>query len=242
MIRSRSIPRAVGNWTTIVFATLTLGCQPEVSSQAKWDTALPPGVSSDPVTFQQQVGTIVPMGARHTRRRAATCDQCTVEVSIQAIYDTRTIKPDSAPATGVAVAHIQNLDSTKTEAYYGFLPSAQADYYFWVDKTPGADNARITVLEVPIGGGRVRAGSQKNLGYCHMHRPGYAGPPDADFLEYKEGPCTVAAAAGARINTASLFTAGQFGKMFARIAAKLRDDTSLEAQGGWIDCNSGCCT
>jgi hypothetical protein len=240
MTRSRTKLRAVGILATFAVAIFIVGCQDGDSPQG-WDTNLPPGVSAVPATFQQAIGTVVPLGQRRVRTRNATCEGCTVEVAIQAIYNTRTLRPDSAPATGIAVARIQNLDSTRTESYYGFKPSTQAEYYLWFDKRPESDSARITVLEVPMGGGAVRAGNQKNVGYCHIHPPGYAGPPDADFLEYKP-PCTVAAAgAAAKINTASVFSAGKFGDILARIAALVRSPPPAP-RSAWIDCNSGCCT
>jgi hypothetical protein len=239
MIRSRTIPRAVGNLTTFALAIFTLGCDPDISTQT-WTTPLPPGVSSVPTTFQQGIGAFVPLGQRRVRVRNATCEGCTVEVAIQAIYNTRTLRPDSAPATGVAVARIQNLDSAKIEAFYGFKPNSQAEYYLWFDKRTDSDSARFTVLEVPIAGGTVRAGHQTNAGYCHIHPPGYAGPPDADFLEYKP-PCTVAAAVAGGISTASVAAPGPVGRLFARIAAMVRAPPAAP-QRAWIDCNSGCCT
>jgi hypothetical protein len=239
MIRSRTIPRAVGNLTTFALAILALGCDPDIAPQT-WTTPLPPGVSSVATTFQQGIGPVVSLGQRRVRVRNATCEGCTVEVAIQAIYNTRTLRPDSAPATGVAVARIQNLDSTKVEAFYGFKPSAQAEYYLWFDRRTGSDSARITVLEVPIAGGTVRAGHQNDVGYCHIHPPGYAGPPDADFLEYKP-PCTVAASAASGLSTASVAAPGPVGRLFARIAAIVRAPPATPKRA-WIDCNSGCCT
>jgi hypothetical protein len=239
MIRSRTTLRAVGNLTTFALAIFVVGCQ-NLDPPQGWDSALPPGVSPTAATFQQTIGAIVPLGQRHVRPREATCQGCTVEVAIQAIYNTRSLRPDSAPPTGVAVARIQNLDSTRTEAYYGFKPSAQAEYYLWFDKRPDSDSARITVLEVPIAGGTVRAGPPKNVGYCHIHPAGYAGPPDADFLEYKP-PCTVAVASAATMSTASLFSARGFNMLLARIASMIRA-APAESRSAWIDCNSGCCT
>jgi hypothetical protein len=243
MIRSPATPLAVAKWITLASAVLIFGCVTTSTSYPRqdWDTRLPPGVSSDPRTFRDRVAAMKPTGPLHIRQRDATCgDGCTVNVSIQAIYDTRTIDPGAPPATGVAVAHIRNQDSRNIEAYYGFRPGSQADYYFWVDRKPDADSSRMTVLEVPTRGGTVRAGRQKTLGFCHRHLPGYAGRADADFVEYK-GACTVVTSAAiARISEASLSPVGLLERMLERIAARL-GDTALASQGGWIDCNSGCC-
>lgn len=262
MIRSSATRRVVGKLVTIASVFVALGCTPpEIEQKVEplpqvmvypaeaWDTPLPPGVDSDPKTFQDRVARQERItGQLHTRVRAAICPmcttgdcaRCTVKVTIQAIANTQRIAPETPPRPGQAVAHIENLDATKTEAYFGFRPRSQADYYFWVDKRPDADSARITVLEVPRMRGVVRAGRQKNLYYCHWHAPG-EGRPDADFLEYK-GPCTVGPlAATPKVSEAAVFPAGPIFRMLDRFAATLQA-AALASQGGWIDCNSGCCT
>lgn len=245
MIRSPATPRAVGQWIAIACAVVVLACTrvmlaPGTQYPGAWDTKLPPDVSSNPDVFRSRLK-ITP-GGRHTRLRAGTCPTCAVEVSIQSIANTYDLAPGSPPAAGLAVAHVQNLDPRNTEGYYGFRPSTVADYYFWVDKRPDADSARITVLEVPRGPGLVRAGRQKNLQYCHRYPPvRYSGPSDADFVEYKP-PCGVGPiAASSKIVEASMFSTAHFARVFAEIASVLRAATLISG-GGWIDCNSGCCT
>lgn len=244
MIRSSAIPRTVGKWITIASAIVIPACAPVMLApgtqySGEWNTKLPPGVSSSSDAFRTQLR--VTPGVKHTRLRAGTCSGCEVTVSIQAIDGPRAFGPGSPPVTGLAVAHIQNLDPRNTEGYYGFRPSTVADYYLWVDKRPDADSTRITVLEVPRGIGPVRAGRQKNLEYCHMYpRASYSLPPDADFVEYKD-PCTVGSTAGSsKIVEASFFSAPPFGGVFPGIATALRALATI-SQGGWIDCNSGCC-
>jgi hypothetical protein len=146
------------------------------------------------------------------------------------------------PSTGQAVAVIQNLDTRITEAYYGFRPSSYADYYFWIDKRPDADSSRITVLEVPRGAGlAVRAGRQKNLEYCHRYAPGHVSTgPDADFLEYKP-PCGAGySSALSKIVVASLISFSSVTGLPVGDAAGLRLPPKV-SEGGWIECNSGCC-
>jgi hypothetical protein len=250
MISSRSTPRVIGTWFTIMAVIVSVACvredvqlAPGVQPQQTWTTPLPEGVSSDPATFRQGLIGIKPLGVLHVRTRAATCNRCTVEVSIQAIADTRAIDPNRPPRTGLAVAHIQNLHPTKIEAFYGFRPRAQADYYLWVDRQPGTDSARMTVLQVPTATayGTVAAGRQKKLGWCHLHPPGYAAPPDADFAEYKPDCAAPLATERMRIGEASMFSGGVFGKMLGRIAAMLAP-LPIYSRDAWIDCNSGCCT
>ena len=245
MIRLPATPRAVGRWISFAFILLVLACTrvmlaPGTQYSGAWDTKLPPGVSSNPDVFKTGLK-IVP-GVVHNRLRAGTCPTCAVKVSIQSIADTYDLAPGSPPAAGLAVAHLQNLDPRNTEGYYGFRPSTVADYYFWVDKRPDTDIARITVLEVPRGPGLVRAGRQKNLQYCHKYPPMRSpGPSDADFVEYKT-PCDVGPiAASSKIVEASMFSTAQFTRAFAEIASVLRAVTLISG-GGWIDCNSGCCT
>ena len=244
MIRSRSIPRAVAKWVTIASVIVAVACTramlaPGTQYSGEWNTKLPPGVSSNADAFRTRLR-VVP-GVKRTRLRAGTCPGCTVKVSIQAIDSTRAFGPGLPPATGLAVARIQNLDPRNTEGYYGFRPSTEAEYYFWVDKRPDADSARITVLEVPRVG-PVRAGRQKNLQYCHIYPRGYVYlRPDADFVEYKPRCTAGATAPSSKIVEASFFSGAPVGKVFAGIATVLQVVT-LISQGGWIDCNSGCCT
>jgi hypothetical protein len=250
MKSSRSTPRVVGTWFTIAAVAVAVACvreavrlDPAVQHQPPeaWTTTLPEGVSSDPATFKQGLIGIGPAGIAHVRTRAATCNGCTVEVSIQAIADTRAIDPNRPPARGVAVAHIQNLHPTKVEAYYGFRPRSQADYYLWVDRQPGTDSARMTVLQVPTAFGTVAAGRQKKLGLCHIHPPGYSGGPDADFAEYKPDCGAPLATSMMRIEHASMFPNGLFGRLLGRVASLIAP-LALYSRSAWIDCNSGCCT
>jgi hypothetical protein len=256
MIRSRATSRAVGKWIAAAPVLLLLACNSLANSPAvepvtvgpgmqysgDWDTPLPPGVSSNPDSFLKSFA--VTKGVKHTRKRAGACPGCTVDVEIRAINSTSDFGPGSPPSSGRAVAFIQNTDRHITEAYYGFRPSAQADYYFWVDKRPDADSSRMTVLEVPkVGTLVVRAGRQKNLEYCHKYPPyppGYNSRPDADFLEYKP-PCTaISSSAKSKIIVASLLSSSSV-TGFAFGGATALQTAMLVSEGGWIDCNSGCC-
>jgi len=245
MIRLPATPRTIGKWIALASAIVILACTrvmlaPGTQYSGEWNTKLPPGVSSSSDAFR--TGLRITPGVKHKRLRAGTCPTCEVEVSIQSIANTFDLAPGSPPAAGLAVAHLQNLDPRDTEGYYGFRPSTVADYYFWVDKRPDSDSARITVLEVPRGTGPVRAGRQNNLKYCHRYPPThYSGPSDADFVEYKR-PCDVGPiASGSKIVEASMFSTAHFARVFAGIATVLRAVTLISG-GGWIDCNSGCCT
>lgn len=242
MIKPSAPPRAAGKWILIVAAVAAFGCTPYPPPPLPppdWGTPLPPGVSSDAPTFRAHVATFKPGGNAHKRPRAATCHQCAVEVTIQALGDTRTINPNAAPASGVAVARIENLDPTDTEARYGFRPGNQAVYYLWVDRKPGSLRARWTVLQVPVGAGKVTAGHQKDLRVCHLFRPDSS---DADFYEFKHrGGCTVAVSPEkSMISQASLLSSERLSAFVRRVAGLFRREFAA-AQGGWISCSDGCC-
>lgn len=253
MITQSAPPRPAAKWIAIASAIVTLGCTPPGGfppPRPDWSTPLPTGVDSDAATFRARVGKTFPLsGNPHTRARAATCSfgslgsprsLCAVEVKIEALGDTRLIDPDHAPATGVAVARIENLDSLDTEAKFGFRPGIQDVYYLWVDRKPGSEKARWTILQVPMGAGIVTAGYQKDLRLCHAYKPESS---EADFLEYNyHGPCpTLATAERPSINQASLVSTERFAALVGRVAAFLRGELSA-AQGGWISCSGGCCT
>lgn len=245
MIKPSAPPRAAVKWILIASAGAALGCTPLGSypppfpPPPDWSTPLPPGVSSDAPAFRAQVAGLVP-GRSHNRPRAATCYRCAVEVTIEALGDTRRINPDTAPAAGTAVARIVNLDSTDTEARFGFRPGIQAVYYLWVDRKPGLLKARWTVLQVPVGAGKVTAGHQKDLRLCHRYTPSYS---DADFAEFKShDPCLVAVnAEKSSLSHASLFSTEQLAAFVERLAALVRGELTA-AEGGWISCSDGCCT
>jgi len=211
-----------------------------------WSTPLPEGVSPNPDKFRASLTQPMYKGTKYTRRRAATgCGGCAVEVSIQAITPTSDIGPGRPPRPARAVARMLNLDPTHVEAYYGFKPQSQAEYYFWIDAPPRADSARITVLQVPTArDSLVRAGRQKSLAVCHRY-PHSPSPPigDADFVEYryKDGPCIGASPPMLKKSGLTLFPVRAIGRMIKRL---LQDGglTSITSEGGWIDCNSGCCT
>jgi len=166
-----------------------------------------------------------------------------VLVRIQTLGNTWEIYPDTGPAAGRAIARIENLDSADTEGVFGFRPFTQAEYVFWVDRDPGSNGSRLTVLSVPRKGGRVRAGFQKDLILCHLHPAGYQRKSEVDFYEYKHGvsECTVAGATNRRpVKEASLISLRPFVALYARIKGLIRGETISD--GAWIDCNSGCCT
>lgn len=243
MIRSCATTRAVGKLITIAFALVALGCPaPVLYPEPEWSTPLPDGVSSNPEQFRSDVSK-VPLGdSVHVRARAGACLFCTVHVRIQTLGETWRINPDSAPAMGVPVARIQNLDSTQREAMYGFRPDTEAVYYFWVDRWPGSTRARLTVLQVPVHSGVVTAGHPTHLSLCHPRPYGRPRTSDADFYEYKyHGECTARISAMPReISEATLLPGAPLAGLAGRLAA-IVSRGMLVSGGGWIDCNSGCC-
>ena len=205
-----------------------------------WSTPLPPGVDTNAVTFGNQMAALSVSGTHHTRWRAGKCNgNCPVHVQIVTLSPTRPLSPTIPPMAPRAVARLRNLHATRTEAYYGLKPVLRAVYYFWVDDVGG--RTRITTLEVPPFGS-VRAGRQKYLEKCHdySHGSGPANYGEADFVEYRpEGPCTGMKAV-IKTATPARLSVSLFAKVMAR-AGLARPAFELRSQGGWIDCNSGCC-
>ena len=256
---SRSAPpRAAAKWIAITSAVVALGCPPPAGfpPTPDWSTPLPTGVDSDAAAFRARLDKGFPRGDRsHTRARAAKCRPdrtlrflCAVDVRIEPLGDTRLIHADSAPASGAAVARIENLDSVDTEARFGLRPGTEAVYYLWVDRKPGSIRARWTIVQVPRGAGIVTAGYQRDLRLCMRYHEG--DPPsvsDADFYEYKydDHPCDTGTTSGSSykssVQEASFLSTQQFSALVGRVAAFLRGEFSA-AQGGWISCNGGCCT
>jgi hypothetical protein len=259
MITRSAPPRAAAKWIAITAAVVALGCTSSGGfplPPPDWSTPLPTGVDSDPNAFRARLDKGYPRsGTSHRRARAATCRPglaasglpralCSVEVMIEPVGDTRLIDPNNAPAAGVAVARIENLDSVDREAKFGFRPGIQAVYYLWVDRKPGSTKARWTVLEVPMGAGIVKAGYQKDLKLCNYWHEGEIRVSDADFYEYKydDHPCEVLASTQkSSVHQASFFSTEQFAALVERVAALLRGELAA-AQGGWISCSGGCCT
>jgi len=260
MLTSPRLPRTLGKW--IAIGSALLACTPtpksvKVSDTGKagaisidtadiygedWSTPLPEGVSSSPDTFRARLGVMkFTSGGRHRRQRAGKYCNCSVDVDIGAISPTRPIDPDRPPVPAPrAVALIQNLDGGHVEAYYGLKPKSRADYYFWIDAPSG--RSRITVLEVPTADGRVRGGKQKYLQVCHHYaHVDTADFGDADFVEYRSPPrCETMASGMSKASVASPFSPAGFGRVFVRVL-KAFYPSSLTSEGGWIDCNSGCC-
>jgi hypothetical protein len=251
MIRWSAVPRAVAVWAGIVVAVVVYACasqpfyeSPLVYPSGDWDTALPPGVDSSPGQFVNTLNAS-PLGdSVHTRTRPGRClVPCTVQVKIQTLGNTQEIDTAPGPVTGRPIARIENLDSTDTEGLFGFRPSTQAEYVFWVDRDPGSHHSRLTVLWVPrTGRARVRAGFQKILILCH-ERNGRSRSSDVDFYEYKHGasPCTVPGAMlRPAVKEASLLSLRPFVALYESVRGLIRGE--MTADGAWIDCNSGCCT
>lgn len=251
MMRWSAVPRAVAVWAGIVVAVAVYACASQPLSESQllyppgdWDTPLPPGVDSNPGRFVSVLPLSHPGDSVHTRARPGRCAvPCVVQVKIQTLGNTQEIYPEKGPATGRAIARIENLDSADTEGIFGFRPFTQAEYVFWVDRDPRSDSSRLTVLWVPRTGGRVRAGFQKTIVLCH-HRPiGWPRASNVDFYEYKHGvsECTVAGATIRRpVKEASLISLRPFVALYGRVTGLMFGHTASD--GAWIDCNSGCCT
>lgn len=210
-----------------------------------WNTPLPPGVPTAAGAFRTMVAPyLVYTGPTYVRLRAGKCRGCVINVSIKTLSSTRSLDPDSPPPRGRPIARIQNLDRDTTEAYYGFKPGRSAEYFWWVDSSqshPGF--ARVTMLEVPWFGS-VKAGLQKDIQLCspYSHEP--RSPSEgADFVEYRhpEGCNPRADHLSVKHASVSFPYAWLWSIVAARVTTIFSRNTMLSG-GGWIDCNSGCCT
>ncbi len=265
MIRSLARHRTAGKWM-LVGSVMALSCTqppvvgrtPQLDIRAQdvypedWKTPLPEGVDPNPDTFRANLTRVsYAQGPSYVRLRAGKdCGGCVISVRITAFGNTRSIDPDRPPHPGRPLAHIKNLDATITEAYYGLKPGADADYFLWIDRRDDRpDSARITLIEVPHRSDlRVHGGRQKNLyvcnGYTHGTDPTTDPSQGADFVEYRhpEG-CRYPAPymAITKSGQASMLSSSAIAKAFARFA-ELLGIAYLISGGGWIDCNSGCCT
>jgi hypothetical protein len=260
MITRSTTPRPVAKWTMRFCAFMALGCT-QSSGFPPPPTAsgipLPAGVDSDATTFRAHVDTSFPGRANpHRRARAAYCRAgsldtlraprvlCSVDVQIEPLGNTLLIDPDNGPSAPVNVARLENLDSVDTEAKFGLRPGIQAIYYLVVDRRPGSNKARWTLVEVPMGAGIVRAVYQANLNLCHHWHEGDLKMSDADFYEYKYDDHQCERTVGAQtssVNEASFFSIAPLARLIDRLAPLLHREL-MAAQGGWISCSGGCCT
>ena len=244
MGRSSAASLAVGRWLAVSLLATALACATAETNLPPPDAKndLPDGVSKNPAEFRQRVAAFTPSGTVHRRARPGRCSDCLIDISIEAVGDTRLIDPWNGPTAGTAVAHILNLDPTDTEAYYGIQPSIQAEYYLWVDRKPGSRRARWTLLRIPMGAGTVTAGRPNDLKLCRKPEAGHMKTSDADFAEYRHpyGCDPKADSEDLKVCQSSVLPI-QMGALLGRIASLVRADFSL-ARGGWIDCARGCCT
>lgn len=242
MSRSSAASLAVGRWLAVSVLATAFACATTGNRLPRPDpkNELPNGVSRDAAEFRKHVAGFARSGNVHRRERPGRCSMCLIDISIEAVGDTRLIEPRNGPANGTPVAHIVNLDPNDTESYYGIEPGIRAEYYLWVDRKPGSRRARWTLLRIPRGTGIVTAGRPYDLKLCMAHKPGTTS--DADFTEYRHpyGCDPNADSENVKVNQGSVLPI-QIEALLTRIASMIRADFSL-SRGGWIDCARGCCT
>ncbi len=235
----------VGKWIMLFGGVFIAGC---VARRFEYPepillAGLPTGVNPDASVFLAQMAKVPSGDSVHVRGRAGACLYCTVNVRIQSMARTQDINPDNGPPGGAPVARIENLDAAQTEARYWLRPASQYVYFLWVDRKPSSTNARLTLLRVPVSGGRVTASHQKDLHLCHLRPAGQTPTSDADFEEYRySGPCTYRSAeVSDHVIRASMVPGAPVLAFLSRLTV-LIGRRFLIAGGGWIDCNAGCCT
>jgi hypothetical protein len=258
MVRSSAAFSRTRRWLTLG-CFVALGCtqqsigtfdgqldiRPDSTYDESWSTPLPPGVKANPDSFRSDVTPYLSFGGpTYVRLRAGNCHNCVINVSIKTLINTRHLNPDSPPpGLGRAIARIKNLDHDTTEAYYGFKPGRKADYYWWADNNPDHPGyTRITMLEVPLYGGVVRAGRQKELQVCATYYHDPATPSEgADFVEYRH-PEGCRPREPFAMKKADMSLNGQLWSVLVGGVTRLLTRNYMISGGGWIDCNSGCCT
>jgi hypothetical protein len=210
---------------------------------------LPQGVDPHASVFRAMVQSSFPVGLTHDRLRPATCssgggNKCIVSVHIDVLGDTRVIDPATAPASGLAIAHLVNGDDIDREAYFDLKPHSTAEYYVWVDND-GHNKPRYTLLELQFANNSVTATKQWKVHLCHPYSAqNPAGPSDFDFYEFKHGPAPCVfpdAAIDSQANYASLGMDLPIHSLLIFIAREIRGK-ALALRGSWIECGSGCCT
>jgi hypothetical protein len=246
MVRTAGTTRDVQRWLVMICSVIgALGCAKSISPPAPANP-LPDGVISDTLDFQKKIAPYGVSSTPHHRQREAMCflKLCSrIDVRIEAMGNTNAIDPDNAPTHGLPVAHLHNHDKNRTERSMGLLPGTQAEYYLWVDRKPGGSNhARWTLLQVSHTSNSVTAAEPADLNLCHKRERGVQPTSDADFTEYRyHGPCNVPPpAVGLKVSQSSLFPSASFGAVLAHVVDFLA--AALQTEGGWIDCNNGCCT
>jgi len=236
---------AIGKWIVVIVGVFIAGCTRLAFEYPEpvLLTGLPTGVDPDAAVFLSRMATVPYGDSTHVRGRAGACLYCTVNVRIRSMGRTQDIDPSNGPSGGAPVARIENLDPEHTEARFGLRPASQYVYFLWVDRKPSSTDARLTLVRVPTGGGRVTASHQKELHLCHPRPVGQTPTSDADFEEYRySGPCTYRSAEiSDHVIRASIIPGAPVLAYLSRLTVSL-GRRFLIAGGGWIDCNAGCCT
>jgi hypothetical protein len=145
----------------------------------------------------------------------------------------------------VAVAHLVNLDKHDRDKYFDMKPGDSAEYDLWAGRKASTDSKTVWwLVETSHTSNTVTTTwGPKDLNYCHNPRgPNDPTTPDADFAEFQNhGKCDYdISRAAVKVSTASLFSNQILDLFVARVAAVLAQ--YARSDGGWIDCNNGCCT
>lgn len=241
MTGSRRTPRDVRGWLVVCSTIAALGCDRGLAP-ADASNPAPTGFPTDTSAYRERLAHYPLSGNSHTRQRKSKCVTypwfCSkIDVSIQARGNTLDIKPDTAPASAIPVAHLVNLDKKKTEGYYGLLPDDSAEYDLWVNQKPGSTLAEWRIVGKKKNGALVY-GEVTNLSYCHLREAGTPATSDADFAEYKDA-CNYDIDKASSTQSRMSLSWTIIGSVFQHLSAFLTYSTT---GGGWIDCSRGCCT
>lgn len=249
-------PHRPDTWRSLTLVVCFMGCNGPPPPSPKV-TSLPSGVTSNAPEFRQQTEALVsdPTDTTKTHYRWRPCQGpgggCSVSIKIETLYK-QPIDRDSPPSAGMLAGRFTNLSPTHTEKMYLLLPSNQAKYVLWVDREPGTNRTRWTLLKVPTsaaGGREVTIAHQETLEFCHPWEKGELPRADVDFAEYKHPgladthPCMVAIATNDRDHTVSHASAFNIQPLVRLIGRFVNRGSPANPAAGpaWFGCTDGCC-
>jgi hypothetical protein len=230
--------RTAARWLLLTAPLASISCAKKVEQPAEY---APPreGFATNLDSLRTYVDTFY-HGPLHHHLREAICAKaapggCKAPVTIQAIGRSKDIVADSGPSPGRIIGLILNLDSTNLTKLDSLKPSAQADYYIYVDRAPSG-HSRWNLLEVPhTPSGVIRRITKNEVTQCG-EKPGYVWPQsDVDF-----SACGDHALAG--MVHADLLTGEGWSRLFSAVAKLMRANPPMAEEGTWYGCPSGCCT
>lgn len=183
------------------------------------------------------------VGPPHTHERRAICSSpqagvgCIAKVTIQALGESKDIRPNYPFKEERVIGRIRNLDSTDVTEMYSLKPASEVEYLIVVDGGPDGV-PRWNLLEVPAGRyGFVKKIPGKKITPCppipHVE-PEYS---DVDFANCGD-PHPMSRAA----QKAGMGWLGGMESLLLKFLGRYNPRILTAEPGEWMYCPSGCCT